>query len=106
MKNFILLTALALNAPSIVMGADTPPVGRYIFTESFSLTGCANHGGGRGIVNECLKEETKKYAPGDELQAAEFLYDDKESSFGVKVIYLGTNRRIPMRVLKYSPPAK
>jgi hypothetical protein len=78
----------------------TPVPGTYVFIEPYSITGCAKYEGGRGIENHCLKEETKKFAVGDELKATEFFYDDSEMDFGAKTIYLGTFRRIPLKVLR------
>lgn len=78
----------------------TPVPGTYVFIEPFSLTGCAQYQGGRGIVNHCLKEETKSFIVGEEIQGNEFFYDDTTMDFGVKYVFLGTNRRVPLKLLK------
>ena len=78
----------------------TPVAGTYVFLGPYSITGCAQYQGGRGIENHCLREETKKFEVGDEIKATEFFYDDKDMDFGAKYIHLRTFRRIPLKLLK------
>lgn len=97
---FVLTIILLLTNALHAADRTPPPTGNYVFTQVYELTNCAEFEDTRGPIAHCKRTETKKFKIGEEIKVDQFFFDDKSDSFGAKYVHLGTNRSIPLNVIK------
>lgn len=102
------LATLLLYLTTNIFAADliSQPVGTYIFTKNYELTGCAEFEDTHGPIAQCKRLETKHFTKNDEIKVDEFFFDDKTNTFGAKYVHLGQFRRIPLDIIKLKPKIK
>jgi len=91
---------MALMFSTAARAETPPPAGIYSFVSEFSIEGCSEYDGGRGVAPVCKKTENRVYQKGELLAVDDFFWDDGTRSWGAKVVFLSQNRSVPMKYLK------
>lgn len=100
LAGFSFLAALA--APICSYAAQEPPHGTYVFTKSYTIEGCMEYSGGRGIAAHCEKTGKKTYRVGEKIEVDTFFWDDQSQQWGAKVVLFGQYRSVPLPYIKLS----